>query len=107
MRAPSVKTLYKRGFSEEQSRLIRAALLKGIEKRKPRTALTECDRIMKSHGVEIITYTYRDDEYHLYYCNCGDTYDTTLMWDERTENFSVGAWGDFVEYGERRGMHFH
>lgn len=34
---------------------------------------------------------------YLYYLNTGETYATTLLYNQRTGNLYVGNWGDFVE----------
>ena len=31
------------------------------------------------------------------YINMGDTYSTTVLFDTRTEQFSIGCWGDIAE----------
>lgn len=38
----------------------------------------------------------------IYYCNTGDTYDLTLLYDERVDRFFVGTWGSLVEANPRR-----
>lgn len=38
------------------------------------------------------------------YLNMGDTYDTTIIFDSRTERFSVGCYGDVVEKLEAEGI---
>lgn len=40
----------------------------------------------------------------LSYLNMGDTYDTTILFDSRTEQFRLGSWGDFVERNEHLGI---
>lgn len=36
------------------------------------------------------------------YINVGDTYDSTLLFNHRTQAFSLTSWGDFVERNHRR-----
>jgi len=36
------------------------------------------------------------------YVNMGDTYDTTLIYDYKTNRFVVSSWGDIVERQPRR-----
>lgn len=43
----------------------------------------------------------------LVYVNMGDPYVTTLYYDVEADSFSVGAWGDWLEYAERRGVRFN
>lgn len=35
------------------------------------------------------------------YCNAGDTYNTTIIWDNLKKEFSIGCYGDLVEFYER------
>lgn len=37
----------------------------------------------------------------MYYLNAGDTYATTIIWDDTTEVFSIGCWGDWQEEAEQ------
>lgn len=36
------------------------------------------------------------------YCNGGDTYHTTLLYDTEKERFIISSWGDFYERAERK-----
>jgi hypothetical protein len=42
----------------------------------------------------------------LAYINMGDPYTTTIYYEIENDAFSVGAWGDWLEAAERRGLHF-
>lgn len=53
------------------------------------------DELLDTFGVE---YLGGD----VYYCNTGETYDVTLLYDERVDRFSVGCWGNLVEANPRR-----
>ena len=57
--------------------------------------LLVADRLLGTFGVE---YLGGD----IYYCNTGDTYDLTLLYDERVDRFFVGTWGSLVEANPRR-----
>ena len=39
------------------------------------------------------------------YLNMGDTYELTIMFDSKTERFTVGTWGDTYERWERTNAH--
>lgn len=61
--------------------------------------LTVCDAIMRTHGVEYISHkddTFRES-YGLSYCNTGDTYAPTLVYDHSRGTYRVTSWGDIVE----------
>lgn len=69
------------------------------------TALDLANTLLTGHGVESI----RDDEWERYYLdigllyvNMGDPYRTTILYDTRSQRFSIGAWGVVVERQEKR-----
>lgn len=57
--------------------------------------LLVADKLLETFGVE---YLGGD----VYYCNTGETYDVTLLYDERADRFFVGCWGNLVEANPRR-----
>lgn len=67
--------------------------------RKYDVRLTVCDAIMETCGVEYIAH--KDDTYHeaygLSYCNKGETYAPTLIYNHKRGTYRVGSWGDIVE----------
>lgn len=52
------------------------------------------NRILDTHGVELLGQRKRNREY-VYYCNAGDMYSTTVMFDG--EHLRVGCVGDLIE----------
>lgn len=52
------------------------------------------DVILGTHGVEYLGKR-KGNRNHVYYCNAGDTYATTVLFDG--EHLRVGTWGDLVE----------
>ena len=60
--------------------------------------LQTADKMMNGHGVERISGVGGG----LMYVNMGDTYDTTLIYDYKTNRFVVSSWGDIVERQPRR-----
>jgi predicted dehydrogenase len=77
-----------------------------------RTILEFANAIMDAHGIEYLSPAEGDRDYSVYggngasYVNIGDTYDGTLLYDEKKQNFYATSWGDFVEQAERRGRKF-
>ena len=66
-----------------------------------------CDEILETCGVESIeSKTYLVDDYNLYivatYCNTGDTYAATILFETEGEKFRLTSWGDWVETSPRR-----
>ena len=113
MNLPSVKTLQARLFiSRDKARAVRAAMehyRRGDydnSNAHPSFAVYEVmqdiDKILETCGVEYIHGSGNDSMQGLYYCNTGDTYKTTVVFDEKTERFRVSSWGDIVEKQERR-----
>ena len=60
--------------------------------------LQTADKMMNGNGVERISGMGGG----LMYVNMGDTYDTTLIYDYKTNRFVVSSWGDIVERQPRR-----
>jgi hypothetical protein len=52
------------------------------------------DMLLNTHGVEYLGTHKRTNE-HVYYCNAGDTYATTVLF--VGQSLRVGCWGDMVE----------
>jgi hypothetical protein len=60
--------------------------------------LQTADKMMNGNGVERISGMGGG----LMYVNMGDTYDTTIIYDYKTDRFVVSSWGDIVERQPRR-----
>lgn len=54
------------------------------------------NQLLEMHGVEHLGYDKRANR-HVYYCNAGDTYTTTVCF--VGESLTVRCWGDYVERG--------
>lgn len=52
------------------------------------------DKVLHTCGVEFLGIHKRSHE-DVYYCNAGDTYDTTVVFIGKT--LRVACWGDFIE----------
>lgn len=67
-------------------------------------ALEAIDEIIGSCGVEYIPS--KDDTstsvYGIEYCNMGDTYSPTILFDHEKNLWKVGSWGDIVEHEQQR-----
>lgn len=67
-------------------------------------AMEAIDTLLETCGVEYIASA--DDSFSeaqgMSYCNTGDTYGLTILYDHRSGKFSVGCWGDVVERDPRR-----
>ena len=57
------------------------------------------DELLETHGIEHLGRHRRSGE-HVYYCNSGDTYATTLIF--HGSNMYIGCWGDLVERNQIR-----
>ena len=55
------------------------------------------DGILGTHGVEYIDGSGTNGTNGMDYCNTGDTYDTTVLFDCKAQRFVIGSWGDIVE----------
>jgi hypothetical protein len=113
MRLPSITTLKRLTDGDgEKAHAIRMELARCKERAQsedygspPPTeaaemALEQIDCILGTHGVEYILST--NGTGAIYYCNTGDTYGRTLLYDTRSQVFSVGSWGNVVERQEAR-----
>lgn len=91
-RAASVKRLLEiKDVTEEDAQEIRN-VWKTCQVRG--TARNQIDIILRTHGVEYLGYDTRSSR-HIYYCNAGDSYATTIIFTGGT--MSVGCWADIAE----------
>jgi hypothetical protein len=62
------------------------------------------DRALGTHGVESLGPV--DDEHGppFLYCNAGDTYAATLIYDRDADELTIGCWGDALEAYEREAV---
>jgi hypothetical protein len=62
-------------------------------------ALHAIDRVLGTHGVEPLGVTDPSDGYAppFEYCNAGDSYATTLIYNRRIDALMIGSWGDIAE----------
>lgn len=122
-RVPSVQTikaigwLNKVGDPDEIARKVRKVLLAAvrapenraldgtIKRRAAWDALVEVDKILETHGVEVLARESGAPARH-YYCNAGDTYTATILFSCVSGSFRVACWGDVVEAEERRGIKY-
>lgn len=67
---------------------------------KSELKMAAIDEIMETHGVEALG---KINEYTpLYvYCNTGDSYKATVVYDYEKEQFFISSWGDLVENDPR------
>ena len=97
-----IRKIWPMSISEMRAYLARPAVnLEGrfdyvLETCKGSTNLVEgaVDRILRTHGVEYLGQRKRNRN-HVYYCNAGDTYATTVLFDG--DRLTVGCIGDLVE----------
>jgi hypothetical protein len=91
---PAVKTMSERlRISKADAQRLKDMMDTGA----PRILQT-ADKMMGGNGVERISGVGGG----LMYVNMGDTYDTTLIYDYKTNRFVVSSWGDIVERQPRR-----
>ena len=91
---PAVKTMVDRlRISKADAQRLKDMMDTGA----PRILQT-ADKMMNGNGVERISGVGGG----LMYVNMGDTYDTTLIYDYKTNRFVVSSWGDIVERQPRR-----
>ena len=68
--------------------------------------IIEClNELLEMHGVEYVSSGEQQmDGSHIVaeYLNSGDTYSMTLLFNHRSEAFSLTTWGDFIERNQRR-----
>ena len=72
----------------------------------PELQMCALDEVLGGFGVEPITTGGYLDHYHqniqAVYVNMGDTYDLTILFDNKTQKFVLTSWGDWVERHEKR-----
>lgn len=90
--APSVKSLCTiKDVTRDDAMAIRKAWRTIGNRQDAREAI---DSILCTHGIEYLGYHKRNCQ-HVYYCNSGDTYSTTIIFCGLRAY--VGCWGDLVE----------
>lgn len=102
---PSVKTISSRlGGHPGLAMQIRASMetvtysFHGANASEVFNAMQHIDKLLETHGVEYLTPTMGHCGWRgVDYCNAGDPYHCTVMFDWQTERFLVGNWGDLVE----------
>lgn len=71
----------------------------------PELQMCALDEVLGGFGVEAIRGGYVD-RYHqniqAVYVNMGNTYDLTILFDNKTQKFVLTSWGDWVESHEKR-----
>jgi hypothetical protein len=98
---PSTKTIETRlNLSAGQAKEVRRLMTHRI----PSAALVEIDTIIGAYGVEYIPSVYDTMRSlsGLEYCNTGDTYGATVVFDHAKQKFIIGNWGSIVECDEKR-----
>jgi len=114
---PSLKTL-KSFLDEEQAKQARALMrgeLDPMEFESVRSWVSQCynppswqeqveralNEVLDGWGIEAI-WGVEDELWPIaVYINMGDTYNTTLLYDYRSQTWRVTTWGDFVEKNEK------
>ncbi len=106
MRLPSIKTIEKSFpyLIREDVKKIRKILENYCD--SPRKTLSRIDKILETCGVEYLEDN-RDkgnfsENYGILYCNTGDTYATTILYDYDRGNYYISCWGDIVERYPKR-----
>ena len=115
--APSVKTLVDRlEIDEKTARRVKDVLsgkvdlmtIDGARRRQEQAyhphpgyllALEACNELLETHGVEYIRSS-EDTCYEgkgLEYCNTGDPYLATLIYDAGKDSWHAACWGDLIE----------
>ena len=70
----------------------------------PEFCLSKIDEILETSGVQYIQ-DKRDNcwqNYGILFCNAGDTYATTFLYDYDRGNYYIGCWRDIVKRYPRR-----
>jgi hypothetical protein len=70
--------------------------------RKPETRMHAIDQVLGTYGTEAIWSSRSCTQPAAEYCNTGDSYAATILYDYVAEQYRLCAWGDFVEKYERR-----
>lgn len=115
---PSVATLHKY-LTPKEGRALARQVRMVLDGRIPTTGpgkkweakLTEIDKLIGTYGIEHIDYDccrsaldncQTPKHAGFSYCNAGDTYNVTLVYDEDRGSFYVSTWGDMVERHEKK-----
>jgi len=102
-RAPSIKRLTESlNITREQAKLVRASIHNAnLDGMSIQTAMDIIDKALETHGVEVIR---QEDIWNKFwcdaryvYCNTGETYCPTIVYDVDIEQFLLTSWGDLVE----------
>jgi hypothetical protein len=102
-KAPSIKRLEEAlNISREQAKLVRASIHNAnLNGRSIEVAMDIIDKTIETHGVEAINQSDLWDKFwcecRYLYCNAGDTYCPTIIYDTLKECFILASWGDLVE----------
>ena len=106
MRLPSIKTIAKEfpTLPREGVKKVREILERYCY--SPGKCLREIDKIIETCGLEYIESTEDKDNYRknsgILYCNAGDTYATTFLYDYRKGRYYISCWGDMIEKYPKR-----
>ena len=124
--APSIKTL-RAHWDEETAAALRGVLTGQIDPEtfdpverwirecfnppsETELKLAACDAILGTYGTEPIRVEGAHvDNYHFdivaTYCNTGDSYAATILYDSERDEFYVTSYGDWIETAERTGRY--
>jgi hypothetical protein len=95
---PSVKTLQRiKDCGKVKAQLLRECMSKAHLGHT--AALANIDAMLGTYGVEYIPRGNNAYSVPFYYCNTGETYETTVLYFPMENRFRVGSWGDRVERG--------
>jgi hypothetical protein len=113
-RAPSIKTITDRMQQYDghlllplpaTAKIIRTIMRNMLSPKDVDDCLKLIDSVLQGHGVESLQGDYVDGYFqrtNVLYCNMGDTYASTILYDTKMQRWYCCSWGDFVEYNERR-----
>jgi hypothetical protein len=104
MRLPSIKTIEKSFpyLIREDVKKIRKILENYCN--SPEICLSKIDEILETYGVEYIEDS-RDNcrqTQGILYCNAGDTYAKTILYDYDKGNYYISCWEDIVQRNPKR-----
>lgn len=95
------------GIESEKAKQVHDAFLRCLAGQlEAEQAMEELNDVLDFHGVEAITGDYHVDRYHFNivatYCNAGDSYRTTVLYETETGEFHLVSWGDWVEQNQEK-----